>query len=529
VKIKYSKIIYGVLIVVLSFLGAQIENMLQSRQDIPEMEKFNKIIAYISTYYVDDVDWEKAFQSSIEGIISELDPHSVYISPADVQLNEENFQGHYEGIGIQFDIIADSLTVIAPMAGAPAAKVGMMPGDRIIAIDSVPAIGISRDEVIRRLKGPKGSTVNVDVVRRYMVSPIHFKISRDEIPITSINTSFILRDEIGYVNLNRFAQNTDRELDQALKRLNDEGMKYLILDLRGNAGGYLDQAVKIAAKFIDGDKMIVETRGRIPAFNEIYYTGDFGERTIYNVPLIVLINYGSASASEIVAGAIQDYDRGLLAGTTSFGKGLVQREYPLPDNSRLRLTISKYYTPSGRLIQRPYEEKTLQEYFKEDKQDTSKTDTLVFYTVAGRKVFGRGGITPDTLLQQEIGIAGEMIVELNRDRIFFEVATEFAASNQDLKNKFEWYVTSFQPQDELLRQIIRLANSKGITIPQDRDGQITQTIAKRLKIEIARSLWDSERYYQVAMSQDSLVLKAGTLFHEAIKITESVDRVEKRN
>jgi carboxyl-terminal processing protease len=528
-KHRYGIIIYSVLIIVLTFWAVKIDEMIRSKQNIPRMEAFTKIVDYISTYYVDDVDWDKAFDASIPGLFSVLDPHSVYISPEEVKLNEENFQGRYEGIGIQFDIIEDTLTVITLMAGSPAEQVGIMPGDKIIAIDSLPAVTISTSEVMRRLKGPKGSTVDVEIMRCNVDSLLTFTLTRDEIPIMSLNTSFIFRNDIGYISLNRFAQNTDKELDEALSRLKNKGMNRLILDLRGNAGGFLDQAVKVAARFIEGDKMIVETRGRIPNFNETYYTGDFGERLVYDIPLIVLINHGSASASEIVAGALQDYDRGLLAGMPSFGKGLVQREYPLPDNGRLRLTISKYYTPSGRLIQRPYKDKTLQEYYDEDKQDTSKIDSLSYYTVSGRKVYSRGGITPDTLLQAEDEIDDAFMADLRRQRIVFAVASRFAANHPELKKDFDWYVDYFHPEERLIRQVIRLAQSKGIISVIAVDNQLIKLIAKRLKTEIARCLWNSERYYQVLLVNDSLIRAAGNLFPLAEKIMIGVNTGKKRN
>ena len=519
--------VYTTMIVILVLCASLLDNLTHRRYVVPEMEKFNTIMTYISSYYVDKVPWDKIFQVSIDAVFSELDPHSAYIPPRDVQLNEENFQGRYEGIGIQFDIIEDTLTVIAPMAGSPAELAGMLAGDRIVAIDDQSAIGISNDEVTHRLKGPKGSKVRVEVKRRHLNASISLTITRDEIPITSINTYFILRDDIGYVSLNRFAQNTDRELDEALNRLHNIGMQRLIFDLRWNAGGYLDQAVKVAARFIGGKKMIVETRGRLPEFNERFMTDDFGEHPTYDIPLIVLINHGSASASEIVAGAIQDYDRGLLAGTPSFGKGLVQREYPLADNSRLRLTISKYYTPSGRLIQRPYKDKTFQEYYSESVMDTIMNDSLVFYTASGRTVYGRGGIMPDTLLKQNDD--DTLIMRMNRERIFFEIAADFAQTHQDLKNNYSWYIDSFFPDEGLINQSLRLAGRKGITDVKNLDRQTKDKIGKQLKIEIARGLWDSERYYQVAMVQDSTVQIAGTLFPFAEELMDSEKGVKKRN
>jgi carboxyl-terminal processing protease len=522
-------LVYIICVFVLALWAEKIDGMLQRTQQIPEMEKLNMIVQYINAYYVDQVDWDKAFDASIRGILSELDPHSVYIPPDEVKLNEENFQGHYEGIGIQFDIIDDSLTVISSIAGSPADRVGMIPGDKIVAIDTMSAIGISRDEVMRLLKGPKGTSVNVTVRRPFLAAPITFTINRDEIPIKSINTYFIFQGDIGYISLNRFAHKTEEELDEALRQLKDKGMTRLIIDLRWNAGGYLDQAVKTAARFIAGEKMIVETRGRMRGFDETFYTTDFGERTVYDLPIIILINQGSASASEIVAGALQDYDRGLIAGTTSFGKGLVQREYPLPDDSRLRLTISKYYTPSGRLIQRPYKNKSHQDYYNEEVQDSSKVDTLIYYTVSGRKVYGQGGISPDTVLWEADDMPSAFLADLIQKRVLFDVAVRYAASHQELKQAFEQFVSAFQPDDTLLRRVTYLAKLKGIDVPKQMTAQMKKHIYQRLKSEIARSLWDSEHYYQVVMCNDSLLHAAGRLFPMAEKITSGGNMVKKRN
>jgi carboxyl-terminal processing protease len=277
--------------------------------------------------------------------------------------------------------------------------------------------------------------------------------------------------------------------------------------------------------------MIVETRGRRSDFNETYHTADFGERPVYDIPLIVLINHGSASASEIVAGAIQDYDRGLLAGTPSFGKGLVQREYPLPDNGRLRLTISKYFTPSGRLIQRPYKDKTVQEYYQEDSRDSAYVyaDSLIYYTISGRKVYGRGGIRPDTLLYAEDAVVDERIAGLVRERIVFDVASRFAGNHPEFAEDYTWYIEAYQPEEDLIRQVIQLARSRGIDMVANPDNQVINLIAKRLKTEIARCLWNSDRYYQVLMLNDSLIYVAGDLFPLAEKIMIDGKAVKKRN
>ncbi len=398
-------------IIVISYYGPYLRDQFFADEVANErqknLDKIEEVMQFVSRYYVDDVDWDKVTQKTLEAFLSQLDPHSVYISSTDAAINEENFEGKYQGIGIYYDVIEDYLTVISPIPDSPSDRVGLMAGDKIINIDGESAIGISNADVQKKLKGKKGSSVLLDVKRDGFDDLLEFTIVRDEIPIFTVTTYFLTNDSTGYISLNRFAKTTEDEIETALGNMENLGMKQLVLDLRSNGGGYLDQAVMLASKFINGHKKIVYTTGRLDRFNHVYYSDSFGSTKIREYPLIVLIDYGSASASEIVAGAIQDYDRGLIVGETSFGKGLVQNEFPLPDESRLRLTISKYYTPSGRLIQRPYKGKEVDEYYQEaltlddsvhteNPEDT--TASLVYYTSSGREVYGGGGIRPDSLI-----------------------------------------------------------------------------------------------------------------------------------
>jgi carboxyl-terminal processing protease len=374
-------IILLLVVVILALIGSRLDDHLLNgfggSEKVKNAEKFQRVVDYITAFYVDTVGWDSLMESAIEGILSDLDPHSVYINASNARINEENFQGEYEGIGIQFDVIDGFLTVISPIPGSPSDKLGLMSGDRIVKINNESVIGISRNDVPKKLKGPKGSSVNISVMREGIDELLDFSIVRDTVPIVTIDTYFLTEDSTGYIFLTRFAQTTEEEFDAALALLESAGMKRLILDLRWNAGGYLDQAVKVASRFLHGKKRIVYTRGRLPEFKDDYYTDTFGARKVRNIPLILLVNHGSASAAEIVAGAIQDYDRGILVGTTTFGKGLVQREFPLPDSSQIRLTVSKYYTPSGRLIQRPYKGKDINYYYDEIYDTTGKFMAVV--------------------------------------------------------------------------------------------------------------------------------------------------------
>lgn len=522
-KRKYQIILYLSLIAIFTIVGIHINSILLANEEknlkLENQKKFRQTLNYISSFYVDEIDWDKSYQSAINGFLSSLDPHSVYLSPTEVELNEENYSGIYQGIGIQFDIIDNYLTVITPISGSPSDKLGLMAGDRIVKIDGQTAIGISTTEVQKRLKGEKGTSVNITVLREGIDEYLEFTIVRDEIPIHSVFTYFINEQKTGYIFLTRFAKNTEQEVEEALSELMDNGMKRLILDLRWNPGGFLDQAVRLAGKFIRGHKEVVYTKGRLSRFEEQYYTDTFGVNNALNIPLIVLINNASASASEIVAGAIQDYDRGLIVGTTSFGKGLVQREFPLQDDSRLRLTISKYYTPSGRLIQRPYKDKSLNDYYSLDIDSTENdvandtTEKEIYFTYGGREVYGGGGITPDVIVEYTSGSNSQLMTQkLNQNRVFFEVGSKYANQNKYLGNDFNKFLNKFEISESLLNRIKKAAKEKGILIKEDEFTNDLPYLKSRLKAEIARSLWNNEKYYQVLIYEDNQYLEALELF-----------------
>jgi len=528
-KKKYQITLLLFSIILVTILGLRINSMLMANEEkntkLEHQKKFQETLEYISSFYVDDIDWEKSYKSAIEGFLTNLDPHSVYISEEEVELNEENYSGKYQGIGIQFDIIDGYLTVITPISGSPSDKLGLMAGDRIVKIDDESAIGITTTDVQKKLKGAKGTSVNVTVQREGVKDLIEYVIVRDEIPIYTVFTSFMDENKTGYIFLTRFAKTTEQEMEEALDRLENKGMERLILDLRWNPGGFLDQAVRLAGKFIDGHKQVVYTKGRLSQFNDNYFTDTFGSHNVRNYPLIILLNHASASASEILAGAIQDYDRGLIVGTTSFGKGLVQREFPLEDNSRLRLTISKYYTPSGRLIQRPYKDRSLEDYYQVEADSTNEiaeADSIkneVYYTSNGREVYGGGGITPDFSIEDTGGSKSPQLAQqLLQHRIFFEVGSKYANMHKDLKENFNYFLKNFTITKRLQQSIKDSAKLKEIKIKDEEFNKDLTYINNRLKAEMARSLWDNEKFYQVLMSNDNQYLEATKLFSEAEKI-----------
>jgi carboxyl-terminal processing protease len=337
--------------------GVFLSPLISSDNLFDQLEKYKFVFNTAYKNYVDDVSANALTEAAIKGMLGSLDPHSQYINKEEIQSVNEDMQGSFEGIGVQFDIINDTITVISPIAGGPSEAVGILAGDKIVKIDGVSAIGLKQDDVPKKLRGPKGTKVELDIFRPGMEGTLKFTIIRDKIPLHSVSAAYMFYGtDIGVISVNRFSATTHEEIVNAANDLRKQGMKRLILDLRNNPGGLLNQAFLVADEFLPGEgDTIVYTRGRAFDANEVFRARK-GQQ-LENIPLIVLIDNGSASASEIVSGAVQDLDRGLVVGITSFGKGLVQRQIPLPDGSAFRLTISRYYTPSGRCIQRPFEDK----------------------------------------------------------------------------------------------------------------------------------------------------------------------------
>ena len=529
-----------VLVLIIVVVMIKVNSMLFSpgnqKERVKNESKFKEIINYISSYYVDEVNWDEAYQSATRSVLEKLDPHSVYVSATEVETNEENFQGQYQGIGIQFDLIDGYITVITAVHDSPADKVGLLAGDRIVKIDGKSSIGIDQSEVPRLLKGKSGTAVQVTVLRAGINDPLEFKIIRGAIPLYTVTDYFINADSIGYIYLNRFAKTTEQELDQALTALENQGMQRLVLDLRWNAGGLLDQAVKVASRFLPGHRKVVFTRGRLPEFDEEFYTDTYGRRKVRDYPMVVLINYASASAAEIVAGALQDYDRALIVGTTSFGKGLVQREFPLRDNSRLRLTISKYYTPSGRLIQKPYKGKNVEQYYEEAADSlslqyasTDSTDTLynrsLYYTSSGRKVYGGGGISPDVIIEPVDQIYSPLLIQQIRDKhLFFETAAHFTLNHPYWKDNPDRFLTEFKVDNRLLNEFISLAAQKGLLITVEELKQHRQYIEVSLKAEVARNLWGNDKYHRILLEEDNQYQSSLKLFPEAKQLLVQLEK-----
>ncbi len=486
-----------------------------------EIEKLREVINLTQNYYVDDVNWEKVTATGIQSMLHTLDPHSNYFTVAEGLTNDEGFEGKYQGIGIQYDVIDGYINVISTIPGSPSEKAGINAGDIISEIEGESAYGLNSSEVPKKLKGPKGSEVNVGVIRSGYDELLHFSIVRDEIPLFTVNTSFMVDDSTGYIWFNRFSRTTPDELENAIILLEKAGMKQLILDVRGNGGGFIDECVKIVGKFLAGRKKVVYTVARLPEFNEEYFSDDFGKSIDRKYPLVILINGASASASEILAGSLQDYDRAYIVGTKSFGKGLVQREYFLNDGSRLRLTISKYYTPSGRLIQKAYENRKIDDYLANTNTDSIiNIDSVLalkpFYTAAGRQVFAGGGITPDSVIEfTSVSTSPRLTQKLFEKRLFFEVAAKFSLLNKKIKKNKQSFFNSFSISEFWFNKLRTTAEEENIIFAEHEWKKDREFIENRLKAEIARNLWSQKEYWRVILEYDNQFASALNLFPEA--------------
>ncbi len=524
------KISFVILILVLGILlGTQIEKVFSEDRLQEGILKFGDVLSFTEKYYVDKVDTQKLVSAAINGMLNKLDPHSVYIPAKQIPGIEESFQGDFEGIGIEFQIINDTLTVVSPIAGGPSEKLGIQPGDKIVAINDSSAIGISDDQVRAKLRGKAGTKVDVAIVRYGVKDPINYEITRAKIPLYSVDAALMYNSNTGYISLTRFSETSYDEMSKALAKLKKEGMQQLILDLRGNPGGLLDQAVKVANLFIDGGKKIVYTKGRRSEFDEEY---DATQPAPYkDLPLIILVNKGSASASEIVSGAMQDWDRALIVGETTFGKGLVQRQFTLPDNSALRLTIARYYTPSGRLIQRSYKGlKNWSEYYADagknnepagnNLEHTAEKDTALpkFKTADGRTVYGGGGITPDYIIPS--AELNEFTINLLKKNLFYQFILNYLDTNKKrIQNEFGNDLNKFDMEFSFnkneLQNFINFAGAKGVKFVEKDYAKDKEYIADRLKAEIARTFWSNVGWYKVMLNDDNQFQKAVTLFGEA--------------
>ncbi len=509
---------------------------------------FEKAYVYLSNNYPDE-NMNKLTADAIRGMFHNLDPHSIYITPEDNKRVREEFNGKFSGIGIQFDVINDTITVITPLSGGPSASLGILSGDRIVTINDSSAIGFSTEQVVNTLRGPKGSVVKVGIVRPHINHILHFKITRDDIPLTTIDAAYMLDDKTGYIKINRFARTTHAEFAAALAKLQGEGMTRLVLDLRGNPGGFLDQAIEVANEFFPRGVKLLSTKSRHPRYNQVFKSTTEG--SFEHGMLMVLINKGSASASEIVTGAIQDHDRGLVVGQRSFGKGLVQQQYELVDGSAIRVTISRYYTPSGREIQKPYNKgREAYAYELYNRSNNARTDveqfidhvpdSLKYKTDAGRTVYGGGGIVPDHIVQEDT-TTSYILAFMQHKQLDVEYVLHYLENKgKQLQKKypdFKSFRKNFHFSNEDVEQFHNLLRKNGLVendsvkVPAYRRDTlyVKPGIFKKelwickgfMKAEMARQVWGRSYYYPVYNDVFNVTLKKAMTLWPEVKHLEA--------
>ena len=484
--------------------------------------KFGEVFDKISRFYVDTVNEDKFIEKVIIDMLHDLDPHSSYLSKEEVKAMQEPLDGSFEGIGISFNIMNDTIYIVSPIAGGPSEKVGIRAGDRVIKIEDelVAGVGVTNVDVQKKLKGPKGTKVRVSIARRSHQKLLDFIITRDKIPIYSIDASFMINQHTGYIKLSRFSSTSLIEFFNAMKKLKSQNMQNLILDLSGNGGGYLRVAVDLADQFIDGKKMIVYTEG---AQNPRRDYSSTGKGEFLQGRLVVMIDESSASASEIVAGALQDWDRAVIVGRRSFGKGLVQQPFMLGDGSMIRLTVAKYYTPTGRLIQRPYKD-GFEEYSKdwilrynrgglEKEEVNSFPDSIKYRTlVKNRIVFGGGGIMPDYFVTIDTTYYSGYYRSLISRGILNQFVLRYIDENRiNIKRKFTDFKNfreKFIVDDEIIKKLIEYADKEGVAYNAEDFSKSESMILLYLKAYIARDLWDTSEFYQIIIENDPLFMRA---------------------
>jgi len=484
--------------------------------------KIGRTLSLIDSWYVDSTDIDKLTEKTIIEMLRNLDPHSVYISAKDVKEMNEPLNGNFEGIGIQFNLLRDTIIVIEPLSGGPSEKVGLLPGDRIITIDGekVTGIGISTNGVRSRLMGTKGTKVNLNIFRKGEKEILDFTIVRDKIPINSLDAAYMLNKETGYIKLNKFAATTSKEFMNAVDSLQRSSMKNLVLDLRSNGGGYMVAATDIADKFFYDKKLLVYLNGRKTPRQD--YTSS-GSGTLSSARIAVLTDEGSASASEILAGAVQDWDRGIIVGRRTFGKGLVQNGFYLTDGSMIRLTIARYYTPTGRLIQSPYDEgydKYLENFYKRYTDGELMTadsihfpDSLKFRTLVNKRtVYGGGGIMPDLFVPADTSNYSDYYRSLIRKGIVNSFALEYSDKNRQLLTSryklFDDFKEKFSFSPEEITMFIKKAEDSGVKYV-DSQFKISQNeLFTVLEALVASNIWKSNEYYRIINEDDATIESA---------------------
>lgn len=508
------------------FLGRFYQNFFQENKIYiyPRLSKISTVLNYISNDYVDSVSLKDLEELAIRKILEELDPHSQYLTAEELQKANEPLEGNFSGIGVQFNMLNDTVIVIKTVPNGPSEKAGIQPGDRIVKVngENIAGVGLSSDSIVKKLRGPRGTKVKIHVKRNQVKRLLEFEITRDNIPLTSIDVAYMITNKTGYIKITNFARNTFEEFINAYSKLKEHGLKNLIIDLRQNGGGFMNIAIEIADQFLGGDELIVYTEGRSRKREE-YRSKPGGLCTDINVA--ILIDEESASASEIVAGAIQDNDRGIIIGRRSFGKGLVQEQRQLFDGSAIRLTVARYYTPTGRCIQKPYK-KDQNEYYNElyerfihgellNKDSIQINDTTKYITKKGKILYGGGGIMPDIFVPLDTTFFSNYYIEVRNKGLIYKFSIQYADKHRRILNNFNNYkdFLSYFDKTDIVKEFIKYTASENL-VPSTKDLEKSyQALKYQLIALIARNIIDNEGYYPIIHKIDNVV-------QEAIKVIE---------
>ena len=497
---------------------------LQGIKDKEAVLKYITAMAYIENLYVDSVDTQKITEASLKGMLEKLDPHSTYATPKEVKEFKEPLDGAFDGIGVQFNILEDTLIVIQPVIKGPSEKVGVIAGDRIITVNDTAIAGVkmSKEEIMKRLRGPKGTKVKLGILRSGIKDMLYFTVTRDKIPVKSIDAVYMIRPQIGYIRIGSFGATTYSEFAEGLKDLKKKGMRDLIIDLEDNGGGYLQAAVEIANEFLASNELIVYTKGRVIQRQEFKANGN---GMMQDGKVVILTNEFTASAAEIVSGAIQDQDRGIIIGRRTFGKGLVQRPVDLPDGSMIRLTVAHYYTPSGRCIQKPYKKGEKEAYahdldnrFKRGEFTNADSihfaDSLKFETLKEhRTVYGGGGIMPDYFVPLDTTRYTAFHKQLAAKQIILNSNLKYMDKNRaQLKKQyrtFEDFNEKYQVPESYINSIFEEGKKNKIEPKDEKEKQKTlEYLCPQLKALIARDLWDLTEYFRIWNENSDIIKKA---------------------
>ncbi len=514
------------------FLGSTLFTSPGNKRELgSSLNKFREVIGILENDYVDTINLEKATEIAISKMLEKLDPHSSFIPLSDLELSKASLESDFEGIGIEFLIVNDTIQVISALQGGPSEIVGIMAGDRIVGTDGIPFTGdfLNNKEVFNRLRGPKGSKLVLEIVRPGFLEKLQFKVTRNTISSQSVEAAFFIKPEVGYLKLSRFSDNTYVECKEKLKELKERGAKSIILDLRDNPGGYLDRATKLADEFLSENKLMVFTEGKNKKYDQKYYSSRNG--LFEENPMIILVNEGSASASEIIAGAIQDNDRGLIVGRRTFGKGLVQLPISLKDGSELRLTISRYYTPSGRCIQKEYSadisiyDQEMENRFNNgelfNKDSIKIKDTASFQTSLGRKVKGGGGIIPDVFVPLDTLLTNSFLIKIMQQNLLREFALDYYKKNKKSLDvlKVKSNPLAFSLDQNSWIQFVNLVEKKKIEWPISKQRLETEYyITNLLQAYIAKLVWGDVGFYQILMKKDPFIISSLKHLNEAQKL-----------